>query len=107
MLRFPEDGGIGSSLISLEQFRDCLRVQVTRGPKALPAGSIQCRNDYGETGYGGPCPPSGTTHRYLVRVYALNVAKLSVGSDAPPAKLARLIDEHSIGVAQLTVKFGR
>lgn len=78
-----------------------------KGSKALPAGSIQCRNDYGEPGYGGPCPPSGTTHRYLVRVYALNVAKLSVGSDAPPAKLARLIEEHSIGVAQLTVKFGR
>ena len=33
MLRFPEDGGIGSSLISLEQFRDCLRVQATRGRK--------------------------------------------------------------------------
>jgi len=78
-----------------------------KGSKALPVGSIQCQNDYGKPGYGGPCPPPGTTHRYLVRVYALNVEKLTVGSDAPPAKLARLIEEHSIGVAQLTVKFGR
>jgi Raf kinase inhibitor-like YbhB/YbcL family protein len=78
-----------------------------QGSRALPAGSVQSQNDYGEPGYGGPCPPSGTTHRYFVRVYALNIAKLSFGSDTPPAKLARLIEEHSIGVARLTVTFGR
>jgi Raf kinase inhibitor-like YbhB/YbcL family protein len=78
-----------------------------KGSKALPAGSAQSQNDYGEPGYGGPCPPAGTTHRYVVRVYALNVEKLSLGADTPPAKLAKLIEEHSIGVAQLTVRFGR
>jgi Raf kinase inhibitor-like YbhB/YbcL family protein len=78
-----------------------------QGSRALPAGSVQCQNDYGEPGYGGPCPPPGTTHRYLVRVYALSVEKLSLGSDTPPSKLARQIEEHSIGVAQLSVKFGR
>ena len=78
-----------------------------KGSKALPPGSVQCQNDYGEPGYGGPCPPPGTIHRYLVRVYALNVKKLALGSDSPPAKLATLIEEHSIGVAQLTAKYGR
>jgi Raf kinase inhibitor-like YbhB/YbcL family protein len=78
-----------------------------KGSRALPVGCVQCQNDYGEPGYGGPCPPPGTTHRYLIKVYALNVEKLSPGSDAPPAKLARLIEEHSIGFAQLTAKYGR
>jgi Raf kinase inhibitor-like YbhB/YbcL family protein len=78
-----------------------------KGSRALPVDCVQCQNDYGEPGYGGPCPPPGTTHRYLVKVYALNVEKLSLGSDVPPAKLARLIEEHSIGFAQLTAKYGR
>jgi Raf kinase inhibitor-like YbhB/YbcL family protein len=29
------------------------------------------RNDFGGTGWGGPCPPSGT-HRYVFTVYALS-----------------------------------
>jgi Raf kinase inhibitor-like YbhB/YbcL family protein len=76
------------------------------GSKTLPAGSVQSKNDFGELGYGGPCPPQGTTHRYLLRIYALRLSRLSPGS-GEPAKVAKLIEEHSIGVAQLTVKFGR
>jgi Raf kinase inhibitor-like YbhB/YbcL family protein len=75
--------------------------------RRLPAGGVQCRNDYGEPGYGGPCPPPGSTHRYLVRVYALNVEKLPFGSEAPAGRMAKQIEAHSIGVAKLMVRFGR
>ena len=75
--------------------------------KRLPPASVQCQNDYGEPGYGGPCPPAGSTHRYLVRVYALNVEKLPFGSETPPGKMAKQIEEHSIGVAKVMVRFGR
>jgi Raf kinase inhibitor-like YbhB/YbcL family protein len=78
-----------------------------KGSRNLPPGSVQCQNDYGESGYGGPCPPPGPTHRYLVRVYALNVEKLPFGSDTPPARVAKQIEAHSIAVAKLTDKFGR
>ncbi len=32
---------------------------------------ISGKNTYGELGFGGPCPPSGT-HRYVFTVYALD-----------------------------------
>jgi Raf kinase inhibitor-like YbhB/YbcL family protein len=75
--------------------------------RGLPIATVQCRNDYGELGYGGPCPPPGSTHRYLAKVYALNVEKLPFGSETPPGKMAKQIETHSIGVAKLMVKFWR
>ncbi len=48
----------------------------------VPARSVQGTNDYGETGYHGPCPPPGATHRYLFRVYVLDTRPdLAPGSD--------------------------
>lgn len=37
----------------------------------LPPGTREGRNDWGRTGYGGPCPPVGR-HRYFHKVYALD-----------------------------------
>jgi len=39
----------------------------------LPDGSMQGRNDFRDTGWGGPCPPGGT-HRYRFFLYALDVS---------------------------------
>jgi Raf kinase inhibitor-like YbhB/YbcL family protein len=38
---------------------------------ATPHGGIQGTNDFGKSGYGGPCPPSGT-HRYYFKIFALD-----------------------------------
>ena len=50
----------------------------------LPAGSIQTATDFGKPGYGGPCPPPGAPHEYLITVYALK-SKLNLDQSATPA----------------------
>jgi len=36
-----------------------------------PADAAEGVNDFGEIGYGGPCPPDGEPHRYIVTLAAL------------------------------------
>ena len=39
---------------------------------SLPDGALQVRTDFGQPGYGGPCPPQGDhPHRYLFTVHAV------------------------------------
>jgi Raf kinase inhibitor-like YbhB/YbcL family protein len=44
---------------------------LSEGVRTLPAGTLEGRNDWKRTGYGGPCPPVGR-HRYFFKLYALN-----------------------------------
>ncbi|MEM7118629.1 MAG: YbhB/YbcL family Raf kinase inhibitor-like protein [Chloroflexota bacterium] len=60
----------------------------------------QGRNDFGQNGYGGPCPPSGT-HRYLFKLYALDTT-LSLGDGASKANVLAAMETHTLAEAQLT-----
>jgi len=52
----------------------------------LPDGAFQLANDAGGKRYVGAAPPSGHgSHRYFFTVYALDVEKLGVDSDASAA----------------------
>jgi Raf kinase inhibitor-like YbhB/YbcL family protein len=63
------------------------------------------RNDFGRTGWGGPCPPSGE-HRYAFTLYAL-AAPLGLG-DAPSAVAVRAaVGGRSLAEARLTGVYAR
>jgi len=69
---------------------------------ALPEGAREIVNDFGEAGYGGPCPPSGT-HRYVFTIYALSVENLAAGRDDFFGK----IEKHKLDSAKLIGMYGR
>jgi Raf kinase inhibitor-like YbhB/YbcL family protein len=61
-------------------------IQESMGEGQGPAGAKQGANDFGRTGYGGPCPPPGEDpHRYVFTLYAMSEARtggLSPGDSA-------------------------
>jgi Raf kinase inhibitor-like YbhB/YbcL family protein len=73
----------------------------------MPKGAVQGRNDYGTTGYGGPCPPPGKPHHYNFKLYALKVAKLEVPEGASAALIGFNVRAQTLAEAQLTGMYGR
>jgi hypothetical protein len=79
----------------------------TRDGKKLPPGSVQIETDFGDPGWGGPCPPAGRPHRYQFTVYALGVEKLAAPSLARPALVHSLVEKAALGKAGFTARYGR
>ena len=55
---------------------------------------IKGKNGFGNLGYGGPCPPSGT-HRYFFRIYALD-SELDLPEGSNRKDLELSMQEHII-----------
>jgi len=72
--------------------------------KPLPDGSVQGTSSWGRTGYGGPCPPSGT-HRYFFKLYALDTT-LDIGP-AKKDQLEQAMKGHVLAEAQLMGRYAR
>ena len=60
---------------------------------------ISGTNDFGKTGYGGPCPPSGV-HRYFFKVYALDT-KLDLLAGTDKEALLDAMQEHILAEGEL------
>jgi hypothetical protein len=73
--------------------------------QSLQNGALHGRNDFGRSGYGGPCPPSGT-HRYRFKVYALDTV-LSLKAGASASELERAMDGHLLAQGELMGKYSR
>lgn len=65
----------------------------------VKAGARQGKNDWGRTGYGGPCPPVGR-HRYFFKLYALDTVLPDLGA-ATKQELEGAIKGRIVGEAQL------
>ena len=62
-------------------------------------------NDFGKSGYGGPCPPSGT-HRYYFRIFALD-RELDLPSGAKRSQLDAAMKGHVIAQGELMGRYAR
>jgi Raf kinase inhibitor-like YbhB/YbcL family protein len=71
------------------------------------AGSLGTagQTSFGRTGYGGPCPPSGT-HRYFFTVYALD-SDLGLAEGASKEEVLEAMDGHVLAEATLMGRYGR
>ena len=77
------------------------------GESAQPAeGTIEGRNDFGSTGYRGPCPPPGSPHHYHFRLYALD-NELSLKSGASESSFQDAIKGHVLASGELVGTFKR
>ena len=60
---------------------------------------MERRNGWGDTGYSGPCPPSGT-HHYHIKLYALD-SKLDLKEGAERSLLDQAMMGHIVGMGAL------
>ncbi|MGV8175001.1 MAG: YbhB/YbcL family Raf kinase inhibitor-like protein [Methanothrix sp.] len=71
-----------------------------------PFSARQGRNDFGEIGYAGPCPPPGKPHRYLFRMFGLD-GMLDLPGGSSVADLQEAMKGHVLQEGQAVATFGR
>jgi hypothetical protein len=76
--------------------------QVSEGTR--PEGIVG-KNDFGDVGYGPPCPPEGT-HRYHFRLYALD-DEIDLHKGASRKDVLEAMEGHIIEEAELVGKYTR
>jgi Raf kinase inhibitor-like YbhB/YbcL family protein len=71
------------------------------------AAPVEGGNDFGTTGYRGPCPPPGHgPHRYSFRLHALD-AEPDLRPGASKRDLERALEGHTLAVAELIGTYER
>ncbi len=69
--------------------------------KELPNGSSHGTNSFKRLGYGGPCPPSSQTHRYVFTLYALDTI-LDLEPGATKDQILEAMDGYILGEAKFS-----
>ncbi|HEY3778906.1 MAG TPA: YbhB/YbcL family Raf kinase inhibitor-like protein [Rhizomicrobium sp.] len=73
--------------------------------KGLPGGAVQAANDFGEAGYGGACPPTGSgVHHYVFTLYAI---RTPTAPGARGSALAEYLKSNALATATLTGLYKR
>ena len=66
----------------------------------------QGRNDFDRLNYRGPCPhPHENAHRYVFRLFALDVDRLGLEEGATRTDVERAMRGHMLAEAQLTARY--
>lgn len=78
---------------------DAKRLREAVEPDELPAGTLEGKNDWKRTGYGGPCPPIGR-HRYFFKLFALDAVLPDLDHPTKP-QLEKAMEGHVLAKAEL------
>jgi Raf kinase inhibitor-like YbhB/YbcL family protein len=76
------------------------------GWRGLPASAMALPNDFQKIGYGGPCPPTGSRHRYVLTVWALPDDHLPFDRTAVGAHVEPYLKKHALASAAITATYG-
>jgi Raf kinase inhibitor-like YbhB/YbcL family protein len=74
------------------------------GEGSTPKG-VQGTNGFGKSGYGGPCPPSGT-HRYYFKIFALD-RELNLLFGAKRGQLDAAMRGHIVAQGELMGRYSK
>lgn len=75
------------------------------GEASVPPGALEGMTDFNTSGYGGPCPPSGT-HRYQFKLYALDTS-LTLDPSARKSDIERAMEGHVLRQTLLVGLYAR
>ena len=75
-------------------------------PEAVTEVGTSGTNSFRKLGYGGPCPPKGSEHRYYFKLYALD-SLLSLEEGASKAEVDKAMQGHILAQGQLMGKYRR
>lgn len=79
--------------------------QTSSIPEGGATKGIQGVNDFGKSGYRGPCPPPGT-HRYSFKIFALD-RELDLRAGAKRTQLDAAMKGHVIAQGELVGRYAR
>jgi len=77
---------------------------ITIAEGSTPKG-VQGTNDFGKSGYGGPCPPSGA-HRYYFKIFVLD-RELDLPSGEKRSQLDAAMKGHVVAQGELMGRYAR
>lgn len=103
-------GGLGWThweIVNIPPSASSIEKGASGDPKLMPSGAVETLTDFGESRYGGPCPPQGASHRYVVTASALNVERIDVAPAASPAVVAYQMHGKIIAQAKYVARYHR
>lgn len=83
-----------------------LPMDLTELPEAVQGIGIDGVNSWSRLGYGGPCPPTGTSHRYFFKLFALD-KDLDLKPGAGVEEVEKAIEGHILASGQLMGIYAR
>ncbi len=103
-------GGLGWThwnVVNIPPSETAIEKGASGNARLLPVGALETMTDFGAPKYGGPCPPEGEFHRYIVTVSALGIPAVDVKAASSPALVAYQMHGNVIARAKVVAKYRR